>query len=40
MLEQMLGVALLERSSRGVQPTAAGLALVARARQVSRKSAG
>jgi DNA-binding transcriptional LysR family regulator len=34
LLEEMLGVALLERSSRGVQPTAAGLALVARARQV------
>lgn len=34
MLEEALGVALLDRSSRGVQPTPAGLALAAHARQV------
>lgn len=34
MLEDSLGVALLDRSSRGVQPTPAGLALVSHARQV------
>jgi DNA-binding transcriptional LysR family regulator len=34
LLEEMLGVAVLERSSRGVLPTPAGLALVSHARQV------
>jgi DNA-binding transcriptional LysR family regulator len=34
LLEDSLGVALLDRSSRGVQPTPAGLALVSHARQV------
>jgi len=34
LLEEMLGVGLLDRSSRGVQPTPAGLALVHHARQV------
>ncbi len=35
-LEKVLGVVLLDRSSRGVKPTAAGLAVLARAQKVLR----